>query len=115
MHEYSLVLSLLHRVGAEAHAQRAVSVRRVSVRVGDLGGVNVDLLRAAYRLARVGTVCAGAPLDVAAVPARWACEACGRTVPGDGPRRCQACGAPARLIAGDDLVLERIELEVPDV
>ena len=89
--------------------------RRLSVRVGELGGVNPELLRAAYELARVGTVCAGAPLDIAAVPARWACDACGRTVPGDGPRRCHACGAPARLVAGDDLVLEQIELEVPDV
>jgi hydrogenase nickel incorporation protein HypA/HybF len=85
------------------------------VRVGELGGVNADMLLAAYELARGGTVCAGAPLDIAAVPARWACDACGREVTGDGPRRCQACGAPARLIAGDDLVLERIELEVPDV
>jgi hydrogenase nickel incorporation protein HypA/HybF len=115
MHEYSLVLSLLDRVATEAHARQAVSVRRLSVRVGELGGVNADLLRAAYALARVGTVCAGAPLDIAAVPAHWACKACGETVTGDGPRRCHACGAPARLIAGDELVLERIELEVPDV
>ena len=28
---------------------------------------------------------------------------------------CPRCRMPAKLVAGDDLVLEQIELEVPDV
>ena len=26
--------------------------------------------------------------------------------------RCAACGTPARLVAGDEILLERIEMEV---
>jgi Zn finger protein HypA/HybF involved in hydrogenase expression len=36
-------------------------------------------------------------------------------VPAGGPLRCPACGAPARLVSGDDILLERLDLEVPDV
>jgi hydrogenase nickel incorporation protein HypA/HybF len=115
MHEYSLVRSLLDRVAVEARARQAVGVRRLSLRVGELAGVNVELLHAAYDLCRPGTMCAGASLDIATVPARWACSACGNGLPDDGPRRCPRCGGAGRLVTGDDLVLERIELEVSDV
>jgi hydrogenase nickel incorporation protein HypA/HybF len=115
MHEYSLVRSLLDRVAVEAQTRQAVSVRRLSLRVGELAGVNVELLHAAYEMCRPGTLCANAPLEVASVPARWTCDWCAADVPDHGPRRCGRCGRPARLAAGDDLVLERIELEVDDV
>jgi hydrogenase nickel incorporation protein HypA/HybF len=115
MHEYSLVRSLLDRVAVEARTRRAAGVRRLSLRVGELSGVNVELLHAAYEMCRPGTLCAGAPLEIAAVPARWTCDRCACDLPDDGPRRCARCGGPARLAAGDDLVLERIELEVDDV
>jgi hydrogenase nickel incorporation protein HypA/HybF len=115
MHEFSLIRSLLDRAAVEAGTRHAVAVRRLSLRVGELAGVNVELLQAAYDLCRPGTICAGATLEIAAVPARWTCERCACAVPDDGPRRCARCGRPARLAAGDDLVLERIELEVDDV
>jgi len=31
------------------------------------------------------------------------------------PMRCNACNSAARLAAGDEIMLDRIELEVPDV
>jgi hydrogenase nickel incorporation protein HypA/HybF len=115
MHEYSLVRSLLDRVVVEAQTRQAVGVHRLSIRVGELAGVSVELLRAAYDVCRVGTLCADAPLEITTVAARWTCEACAEDLPDDGPRRCARCGRPARLAAGDDLLLERIELEVDDV
>jgi hydrogenase nickel incorporation protein HypA/HybF len=115
MHEYSLVRSLLDRVAVEAQTRQAVGVRRLSIRVGELSGVSVELLRAAYDVCRVGTMCAGAPLEIATVPARWTCAGCAEDLPDDGPRRCARCGRPARLASGDDLLLEQIELEVDDV
>jgi Zn finger protein HypA/HybF involved in hydrogenase expression len=35
------------------------------------------------------------------------------TVPAGAVLRCAACGAPARLVSGDEIVLEQIEMEVP--
>jgi hydrogenase nickel incorporation protein HypA/HybF len=115
VHEYSIVRSLLDRVNAEARARRAHRVRRLWIRVGELAGVDAGLLRAAYDLCRDGTVCADAPIEIQVVGAQWTCAACDRGVGPTGPRRCGTCGGPARLTAGDDLRLERIEMEVADV
>jgi hydrogenase nickel incorporation protein HypA/HybF len=115
MHEYSLVLSLMQHIEAHATRHRAAAVRRVWVRIGELSGVEPALLRSAYELLRDRTRCAGAALDIVPVPACWACRTCGAAVPSPGPLRCVRCGGVAKLTAGDDIVLERIELEVGDV
>ncbi len=114
MHEWSIVRALLERVEAEARARRAGAVHRLRLRVGELSGVEVELLRLAFETFREGGRCAGAALDVDRVPARWRCPACGRRFrPGD-PIQCTACARPAELEGGHELVLERIEMEVPD-
>jgi hydrogenase nickel incorporation protein HypA/HybF len=113
MHEYSLMLALLERVEAEATAHRAVAVHRVLVRIGELSGVEPDLLESAFEIVRAGTVCAGAALDVERVAARWECSACRRPLDTGGALRCAACGAAAALAAGDEILLGQIELEVP--
>jgi hydrogenase nickel incorporation protein HypA/HybF len=115
MHEYSIVRALMDRVETEARTRRALRVRRLSVSVGALAGIDVSLLRTAYDVCRPGTVCETARLDVTGVPARWQCSRCARDVEGGGPLRCSICQAPARLAAGGDILLDRIELEVPDV
>ena len=60
-------------------------------------------------------VCAQAPLEIATVSAEWTCRQCGiRIVPG-APLRCVACGGTPALSKGDEILLERIEMEVVDV
>ncbi len=113
MHEYSIVQALLDRVESEARTRDAVKVHSVSVRVGSLSGVEVDLLRSAYELFREGTVCAGASLEVTTVEARWACPGCDSVIPVGAALRCPACGLPARLVEGGEIMLERLEMEVP--
>ncbi len=112
MHEYSIVQALIDRVEQEAERHRASAVRRLEVRVGELSGVESGLLRTAYLTFRERTVCADADLVVRAVAARWACPRCGAGTGADGMLRCPACDVPLRLVEGDDLVLERIEMEV---
>jgi hydrogenase nickel incorporation protein HypA/HybF len=70
MHEYSIVQALLERVGEEAEAHGASRVHRVRVAIGELAGVEIELLRTAYDTIRRHTVCDGAPLDVRCVEAR---------------------------------------------
>jgi hydrogenase nickel incorporation protein HypA/HybF len=113
MHEYSLMLAVLERVEEEAAARRALAVHRVSVRLGELSGVEPDLLESAFSIARVGTICDRATLAIERVAARWECSGCRRPLNGGERLRCGTCGAPAALAAGDEILLGRIELEVP--
>jgi len=114
MHEYSLIQSMLSRVGEEARRRGALRVHALAIRVGDLSGVDPDLLAGAWEIARAGTPCQAARLRVTRVPAAWSCPRCGRTFAPGEVLRCAACDAPARLSDGADaLTLDSIEMEVP--
>jgi len=112
MHEYSIVLALLDRVEKEAKAHGASTVSRIRVRIGELSGVERDLLESAYELARQRTVCADAVLDLVPVSPRWVCRVCETPIRNGGILRCSTCDAPAHLAEGDEILLERIEMEV---
>ncbi|HEX6098704.1 MAG TPA: hydrogenase maturation nickel metallochaperone HypA [Thermoanaerobaculia bacterium] len=111
MHEYSIVQSLVDSVAA-AVGSRDASVQRVDVAIGELAGVDCVLLTTAFEVFRGGTLCESATLTIDRVPARWECPRCRGEVARGGFLRCELCNAPARLAAGDEIVLQRIELEV---
>jgi hydrogenase nickel incorporation protein HypA/HybF len=113
MHEYSIVQALMERVEAEARARRATAVHRLSVRIGELSGVEVNLLTAAYETFRERTICEKAELDLQTIAARWECPGCGGTIDRGERLTCGRCARPARLAAGDEIMLDRIEMEVP--
>ena len=112
MHEYGIVRALLDRVAIEAESRGAIAVHRVEVRIGELAGVEPDLLVSAFDAYRETTVCARAQLAIRPVPARWECPACRAEVGREAVKRCAACERPARLVSGDEIVLDRIEMEV---
>ena len=113
MHEYSIVEALLARVDAEARARGATAVHRLTVRIGELSGVEVELLATAFETFRDRTICAHADLDVLPVAAAWACPQCGDPIGRGATLQCPRCGVPARLAQGDEILLDRIEMEVP--
>ncbi len=111
MHEYSIVQSLVDSV-ALAVGNREAAVQRVDVAIGELAGVDCTLLTTAFEVFREGTLCEHATLTIDRIAARWDCSRCGGPVASGGFLRCPLCNAPARLAAGDEIVLQRIELEV---
>jgi hydrogenase nickel incorporation protein HypA/HybF len=114
MHEYSLVEALITRVEAEARRRGALKVHGLSVRIGELAGVDAGLFQTAYDTFRAGTLCAEAPLSVRQVAASWACPKCRAAIPRGAALRCEPCGEPARLDdGGDALTLDGIDLEIP--
>ena len=113
MHEYSIVQALLERVTAEARARRATSVHRLSIRIGELSGVEPELLATAYATFRERTICEHAELDLRMIAARWECPRCGHDIGRGELLTCTRCSTPARLATGDEIMLDRIEMEVP--
>lgn len=112
MHEYSIVQALLAQVANEAQRHGALRVHAVRVRIGEIAGVETELLRTAYETIRRGTACEHAPLEIAEAPVRWECPVCAApAIPGE-PLRCRGCHEPLRLVSGDEILLDRIELEV---
>jgi len=115
VHEYSIVASLIDRVQQEAEARGSSRVHRLHVKIGELAGVELDLMKTAFDTFRERTICDGAELSIHAVSASWACPSCKRTVERGAILRCDTCGRPARMVQGDEIILERIEMEAPDV
>lgn len=113
MHEYSIVQAMFDQIEAQARQRQAVAVKRVYVRIGRSAGVDVPLLKTAYDTFRVHTICEDAPLDVDEVPERWTCPDGHGDIPPGHRLTCDECGRPARMASGDEIVLERLELEVP--
>ena len=112
MHEYSIVQALVDSVEREARARSATVIHRLSVRIGALAGVEAGLLASAYEICRTGTLCAEAELAIESVPACWTCPDCGREMAPGEVLRCPVCQRPARLVSGDEIILDRIEMEV---
>jgi len=115
VHEYSIVSSLLDRVQRESAAHPHAIVRSVHVRIGELAGVELPLLRTAYATFRERSVCVTAELEIEPVAARWECPRCQQAIAPGAILRCAACDRAAHLVAGGEIMLDRIELELPDV
>lgn len=115
MHEVSLVEALFDQADRAIAPHPATAVRQVRVRIGELAGVDHELFRTAFEGCKTGRGYPAAALEIVGEPAAWACEICGTCIAAAEPLRCAACDGNARLAAGGDLVLQRLELEVNDV
>jgi hydrogenase nickel incorporation protein HypA/HybF len=112
MHEYSIASSLLRL--AEEHAEKhgASRITSLEIRVGEFAGVEIELLETAWSLVRERSLCDGVALSIETVEAQWACSRCDHAVARGGLLSCPDCGSTARLSTGDELVLDRIAMEV---
>ena len=111
MHEYSIIHALVESVGAYAAGGQ---VRHVRIEIGALAGVDAYLLTTAYEVARIGTICAEATLEITPVDAQWACPRCERLLARGAKLQCPACDVPAALTCGDEIVLAQIEVDVEE-
>jgi hydrogenase nickel incorporation protein HypA/HybF len=116
MHELSICQALIDQVESVARQHGATGVERILLRLGPLSGVESALLLHAYPLAAVGTLAEGAALDIEPAAVRVRCSDCG-TESEASPNRllCADCGSfRTRLVSGDELLLARVELILPD-
>jgi len=105
VHELSLASAIVDTV--ERHADGR-PVRVISLRIGELRQVVPDSLELYVELVGRGTVCEGARVEVELVHARLAC--CGGQW--EPPSfRCPSCGGGGRVVAGDEFLVESLQLE----
>lgn len=115
MHETSLVQALFSQIAHHLRDHPRAAVREVHVTIGRLAGVEPELFRSAFDLLKPVGPAPEAALTLRAEPERWTCPLCGGP-PAVGTRlRCPDCDVPVRLTGGGDVLLERLELEIPDV
>jgi hydrogenase nickel incorporation protein HypA/HybF len=115
MHEVSLIQALFAEVDRALAPHPGAVVHALHVRVGELAGVEPSLFRTAYDVFRGAGGLASAELVVVSEPAVWTCPVCSVDLARGGPLMCTECGAPARLVRGGDVFLDRIEAVMNDV
>lgn len=113
MHELSLIASVFDVLEENARAHGAARVTKVVLQVGRMSGVVPDLLESAFDTYKQGTLAEGARLEIVDVPVRLRCSDCGgEAAREDSDFSCAACGSRrVEIVAGRELVVERIELE----
>jgi hydrogenase nickel incorporation protein HypA/HybF len=106
-------MSLIERVEQEMRNHGATTAHRITISVGELSGVESDLLASAFEIAREETILKATELQVNLVKARWQCPKCSRDVDGKNTLMCEPCQNPARLTEGGEILFESVEIEVP--
>ena len=100
----------------EEHARRAGAQRVLAVHLalGEHSHVVGDALRFHFEQLATGSLVAGASLHIRRIPMRFRCDDCNADyTPEVGDWRCPQCGRVGRLLdAGDELLIESIEVEV---
>ncbi len=115
MHEVSLVDALFDQADRAIAPHPSAAVRQVTVRIGSLAGVETGLFRTAFDACKGERGYAAASLEIIEEKAAWRCAECSAPIQEGGALRCAACDGPATLVAGGELILQRVELEVVDV
>ncbi|MEF3366643.1 hydrogenase maturation nickel metallochaperone HypA [Methylocystis sp. 9N] len=109
MHELSIVCNIVELV-AEVAAGRMV--RRVTVEIGKLSGVEPEAIAFCFPEVARGTPVEDATLDIREVDAEARCEICGADFPT--PDMLSACPCGSRQfqrLRGEELNIKSIELE----
>ena len=112
MHEMSICQGLLDQVERIAAEQNASRVDSISLSIGPLAGVEPDLLKRAYEVARLQTVAENAELEIKTGPIVVECRSCGASGEAQVNRLlCPSCGSwQVNLVRGDELLLLRLEV-----
>jgi hydrogenase nickel incorporation protein HypA/HybF len=115
VHELSIALGIVDRLREQAAARGIDRIAGVTIRIGELSGVDKGALSFAWDLAAAGSPAAGSRLTFEEVPLKVKCSSCGRERHPETTwkLRCPDCPAAApEIIAGRELHI--VAMEVPE-
>lgn len=109
MHELSIVCSIVE-LASEAAEGRAV--RRVTIEIGKLSGVEPEAVAFCFPEVARGTPLEDATLDIHEVEAEARCDICGAQFPMPDMLSACPCGSlQFERLSGDELNIKSIEIE----
>jgi len=116
MHEIGLMMSILESVEESAREAGATRVTRIDLSVGEMTEAVGEALEFAFDALTEGTLCEGAQLQVEYVKPFSRCLDCGCEFEHDRYHlACPDCDSwNTRLLAGRDLFIKSIEVDLPD-
>ncbi len=114
MHELSLIANLFDILEKQAHDNNAKKIVHVKLQVGVLSGAVPELLTSAFDIYKKDTIAREAAITIEKVPLKMDCEDCrSELISNDYILTCSQCGSSnLKTIAGTELILEKIELEI---
>jgi hydrogenase nickel incorporation protein HypA/HybF len=114
MHELSICQALIEQLEGIAAQHPGKRIAEVHVGIGPLSGVVPQLLAAAFSVARAGSCAQAADLRIRESGIVVSCPSCGSQGAATVNRlACPECGEwRTELVTGDELLLERVELDV---
>lgn len=116
MHEISIAESILEIAQAEAFRRNALSVQRIKLQLGEFTTIVDEALKFAFEVVRQETIASEAVLEIETVSTIVECViCCAITIPEKTLSLvCSQCGFPLRIISGEELRIEYIEIETED-
>lgn len=113
MHECSVTEQLVSIAKSHAESANAVSVKKVSVVVGEVTGYMADSLRFYFTLLSRDTILEGAELDVRYIKPRIRCPKCGLLFYREKfSFDCPTCKIPGEMTKeGTEFFIDSIEIE----
>lgn len=116
MHELGIMTGVMDAVTESAQQAGATRVLKVSLSVGEMTEAIADALMFAFEALSEGTMCEGAQLEITMIRPKSHCLECGADYEHDRFHMlCPECGSFAtELIAGRELQIDSIEVDIPD-
>jgi hydrogenase nickel incorporation protein HypA/HybF len=113
MHEFAIANSVLDAVRTEARLRPGMRVSKVSVRVGDLSGLDPDALSFCFEALVKETELESIVLEIERRPQRNRCPRCANEfVVVNYETSCPECGEESTVfLSGDELELAYLEME----
>jgi hydrogenase nickel incorporation protein HypA/HybF len=114
MHELSIATDLVNTALKTANINHAKRVLTVTVEAGELAMVNPEQLEFMYDILVEDNGLKGSKLKIETVPAVGECSNCGYKGPIEDRFACSCpkCGLTLKIIAGRDICLKNMELEI---
>lgn len=112
MHEMSICESILNILKEQASVQNFETVKRVSLEIGPLAGVEIEALKFGFDVVMRNSLADGAVLDIVETQARATCLDCGASAAIEERfDPCPICGSHRlKVTSGEEMRIKELEV-----